>query len=176
MLDIGLGHHLDTLLHILGSEFTSVSATTATLYPTVTLTQDDRTPTDETVTSNVPDHIMLHSSLANGTFVSMSYRGGYKSMPGRQQLLWVIDSDAGSIRVEGAGSGATSVQICSPKLYLDGDKIEVESNNYLLSMLATQFAEFAKGEEGTFATLDDTVKMRGLLDAIARSGQRRVDL
>lgn len=176
MLDIGLGHHLDTLLHVLGSELTSVSATTATLYPTVTLTQDDGTLTDETVTSNVPDHIALHGTLANGTFLSVSFRGGYKSTPGRQQLLWVIDGDAGSIRLEGSGPGAASVQIHPPKLYLDGDEIEVESDNYLSHILAMQFAEFAKGEEGTYATLEDAVKMRGLLDAIARSGQKRLDL
>ncbi|KAH0830186.1 hypothetical protein J3R83DRAFT_1541 [Lanmaoa asiatica] len=154
----------------------SVSATTATLYPTITLTQDDGTPTDETVTSKAPDHIALHGTLANGALVSVSLRGGYKSTPGRHQLVWVIDGDAGSILVEGVGPGGAFVQIRPPKLYLDGDEVEVESDNYLPRILAAQFAEFAKGEEGTYATLDDAVKTRGLLDAIAKSGQRRVDI
>lgn len=155
---------------------TSVSATTSTLYPTITLTQDDGTPTDDTVPSNAPDHIALHGTLANGALLSVSFRGGYKSTPGRHQLVWVIDGDSGSIRVEGAEPGGSFVQIRPPKLYLDGEEIVVDVSNYLPRLLATQFAEFAKGEDGNYATLDDAVKRRGLLDAIARSAQNRVDL
>ena len=146
------------------------------MYPTVVLTQDDGTPTGETVTASASDHIALCGTLANGAILSVSFHGGYKSTPGRHQLVWVINGDAGSIRLEGIGPGGAFLQIYPPKLYLDDEEIAVDSSNYLLHILSAQFAAFAKGEEGRYATLDDAVKTRRLLDAIARSGCKKVDI
>lgn len=146
------------------------------MYPTVTLTEEDGTPTGETVTASAPDHVALHGTLANGALLSVTFCGGYKSTPGRHYLLWVIDGDAGSIRIEGTAPGSAMVQIRPPKLYLDGEEIVLDEIDYLPRLLAAQFSEFAKGEEGKYATLDDAVKTRALLDAIARSGQNKVDL
>ncbi|KAG9318039.1 oxidoreductase [Chiua virens] len=123
LLEIAVGHHVDTLLYVLGSEISTVSATTTTIYPTVAVTQDDGMPTGETVTSSVPDHVAFSGTLANGALISVCFRGGYKSAPGRHQLVWIIDGETGSIRVENAAQGGAFTQIHAPKLYLDGEEI-----------------------------------------------------
>jgi hypothetical protein len=48
----------------------------------------------------------------------------------------------------------------------------------LVENLSAGWAEFAKGESGEYATLEDAARNRRLLDAMARSGKegRTVDL
>jgi predicted dehydrogenase len=99
MLEIGMGHQLDIVTHLLG-EFSSVSATTAIAYPTVTLVDASGKPTGNTVTSTVSDHIAFSGELKSGAVASVTWRSGYSLSKGRKQLLWIIDGDDGSITME----------------------------------------------------------------------------
>jgi hypothetical protein len=64
-----------------------------------------------------------------------------------------------------------------PKVYLNGEPVEIEQGG-IVANLSAGWAEFAKGESGKYATLEDAVRNRRLLDAISRSGKegRTVDL
>ncbi|KAH7905735.1 hypothetical protein BJ138DRAFT_1164186 [Hygrophoropsis aurantiaca] len=75
----------------------------------------------------------------------------------------------------------------SGKTVLNAEDLLVDSGDASLRNLVTQFAEFAKDRQGgsngedeerRYATLDDAVKLRRLLDAISTSAKagRRVDL
>ncbi|KAJ8694680.1 hypothetical protein PTI98_007335 [Pleurotus ostreatus] len=133
LLEIMLGHQLDTLTHMLG-DFKSVSATSATMYPTATVLrsspknspEDDEAP--RTLHVSTADHVAISGMLASGAIVSVICRGGYAETPGRQRLLWEIDGENGSIRLEGNGPGFEGPLIHrrDPDLYLNGEKVVVE--------------------------------------------------
>jgi predicted dehydrogenase len=71
MLDIGIGHQLDVVTHLLG-EFSSVSATTTTAYPIATVLDTSGKPTGNTVTSTVSDHIAFSGELKSGAVASVT--------------------------------------------------------------------------------------------------------
>ncbi|KAH7923681.1 NAD-binding Rossmann fold oxidoreductase [Leucogyrophana mollusca] len=201
MLDIIVGHHLDALTFVLGSDFSSVSATTSTMYPSATLFDENGRPTGEIATVACPDHIAFTGLLSNGAIASASFRAGYASHA-RKHLIWEIDGESGVIRIESDSLTAISLMINDPQLFLDGAEVQVAGNdaptgdaidgkpvlsvddlmtdisNVAMRNLVRQFGEFAKGAEGKYATLDDAVKIRRLLEAISVSARdgRRIDL
>ncbi|KAH7904664.1 hypothetical protein BJ138DRAFT_1166145 [Hygrophoropsis aurantiaca] len=201
MLDIAVGHHLDALTFVLGSDFMSVSAVTSTVYTSTSLVDADGLPTGKTVTTTNPDHVAFVGLLANGTIASVSFRGGYTSQ-GRKQLLWEIDGESGSIRVESDNVWGSFVQIVDPSLFLNGVEVQAKTegsaahnttnpklglserkalpgnDEALTRNLVGQFTEFWKGGEGTYADLDEAVKTRRLLEAISESARegKRVDI
>lgn len=103
MLNIAVGHQIDTIMYLLG-EFSSISATTATLYPTATVVDISGKPTGDTCISTVSDHIAFSGKLKSGAVVSVTWRAGYSSTKGRKQFVWIIDGDDGSICLENDAS------------------------------------------------------------------------
>ena len=170
MLEIAIGHQLSVITSILG-DFASISATTAIQYPTATLFDADRNPTSKTVPVTTPDHVAFTGIFKSGVFSSVTWRGGIKSTPGRKQLIWEIDGEEGSVRMEGDQLGAAFMNIFDPKLYLNGEIVEVKNTSDRVDNIAAGWAEFAKGEEGDYRTFEDGVKIHRVMDAILRSAK-----
>ncbi|KAJ3497494.1 hypothetical protein NLJ89_g10342 [Agrocybe chaxingu] len=179
-LDVPIGHQLDTFTYLLG-DFTSLTAIDATLYPTGTLVDDDGKPTGKTFPSETPDHFVISGVLSSGLVANLFYRGGYASGPetGRRQYVWEIDGEDGTIRLESDYLYGAFTNIFEPKLYLNGKEVAVEGAGPVgsLDSVTTAWREFAEGH-GKFATIEDALKNRRLLDAIERSAKegKRVSL
>ncbi|KAJ6486864.1 hypothetical protein C8R45DRAFT_1145418 [Mycena sanguinolenta] len=177
MLEIALGHELDILTYILG-DFASVSATSSIIYPMATLFSPE-SDQNRTVSVTAADPLALSGMLKSGAVVSIAWRGGYSSTPGRTQFVWVIDGENGSIRVEEDAVGGAFMHIIDPKLFLNGERVPIDENwNGFSGHIRAALAEFADGGKDTkYATMEDAVKLRVLLKAIedsARDGKRVV--
>lgn len=168
MIDIAIGHQLDTFTYILG-DFASVSANAAVLRPVAALLDSDGKPTGKTIDVTAADHVAFSGRLKSGAFTSITWRAGYASTKGRRQLLWEIDGEEGSIRFDEEAQSAAFMNVREPKLYLNGELVEVESVGGLPGLLGIAWAEFAKGGVGQYATIEDAVRNHRLLDAIKRS-------
>ncbi|KAF9466234.1 hypothetical protein BDZ94DRAFT_1158048, partial [Collybia nuda] len=177
MVSIAIGHQLDVVTRIL-SDFATINATAATAYPMSILVDEDDKPTGEVVKATTPDHFALAGMLNSGAISSMMWRGGYSATKGRRRFIWEIDGDEGSIKFESDGVYGAFLNLYDPDIYLDGEPIAVEGGRGTIANLTNAWAEFAKGEGGDYATIDDAVKNQILLDAIGRSieGQKTITL
>ncbi|KAF8064998.1 oxidoreductase [Lyophyllum atratum] len=170
LLSIAVGHQTDIITHLLG-DFASVSATSTIMYPSTTIVSASGTPIETDVPVRTPDHIAFMGVLRSGALANVTWRSGHKSTPGRRQFLWEIEGEEGSIRLEGESS---FIGVRDPGLWVNGEKVEVEGEG----AVKVEWEEFARGEEGGYATLEDAVKNKRLLDAIDRSARegKRVSL
>lgn len=168
MLSIAIGHQMDAFTYLLG-DFSSVSATATTLYKTGALVDASGNITDKTVAVTGWDQVAFTGLLKSGGVSSVTWRSGLSSTKGRKQFIWEIDGEEGSIRLEDEAPGSAFIQIRDPKLYLDGELVKVQNATSPANILTTAWAEYAKGEKGTYATIEDAVKNHRLLDAIIRS-------
>jgi predicted dehydrogenase len=196
ILDIGIGLQLDGITHVLG-DFSSVTATTTTAFPVITVVDASGKPTGDTVNATAPDHVAFSGKLKSGAFASVTWRTVYSYTNCRKQFLWIIDGDEGSIALENdAGMsewvdhswdtllthefsvGGTFFHLYDPKVYLNGESVEIDGHGGVLENLSVGWAEFAKGENGEYATLEDAVRIRRLCEAISTSAKegRTVDL
>ncbi|GLB39662.1 putative oxidoreductase family, NAD-binding Rossmann fold [Lyophyllum shimeji] len=174
MLDVALGHQLDICTHLLG-DFASISATTSIIYPTATIIDASGTPVESDVPVKAPDHVAFTGVLRSGAVASVMCRGGYKSTSGRKPFVWEISGEEGVIRMEGDSAFAN---IVDPVLWVNDERVEVAGSEPYVGSLKAQWAEIAKGEEGRYATLEDAVRNRKLLQMIDRSAKegRRINL
>jgi len=170
LLDIAVGHLMDAFTYVLGP-FSSVSATAAIVYPIATVVDGAGNPTGQTLQVTAPEHVAFTGILQSGVFASVTYRGGYASTPGRKQLLWEIDGEEGSIKIESDSPSGAMIHIRDPNLYLNGELISIESKGGFVGNLKAAWEDFAKGSEGSYATLEDAVKNRRLLKAIKDSAK-----
>ncbi|KAK0485876.1 NAD-binding Rossmann fold oxidoreductase [Armillaria novae-zelandiae] len=177
LLDIGGGHLLDTLTYILGP-VASVSATLSTQYPVAEIIDENGKPTGETIEQDVATQVAVSGVLASGAVMSFHMRGGLETKADGKAgtpLLWVIDGERGSIRIESDDPKASAVSIMTPTgLYVNGEEVKVEGNG--VSNVRWAWEAYAKGEG--YADLEAALKTKALVDAIKRSGAegRRVDL
>lgn len=172
LLDVIGGHFLDGFMHALGP-FTSVSATLAVQYPTAELGDQLGNPAGKPIPQSSPTQVAFSGTLASGVVASFHWRGGEDGGKADSPLLWVIDGETGSIRVESDSPHGAYVHIYDPELYVDGEKLELESDG--LTNPGRAWVEFAKGGVGDFPDLEDAVKLKRLLEAIktsAREGKR----
>ncbi|KAF8965736.1 NAD-binding Rossmann fold oxidoreductase [Flammula alnicola] len=166
-LSIAAGHQLDPFTFVLG-DFSTINATAATIYPTTTVIGADGKPTGETLPSTTPDHYSISGQLRSGALATIIWRTGYPTTKGRRVLLWEIDGETGSIRIESDSSAFMNIQ--NPTVYLNGEKVEVEAaETGLFGILGAAWDSYANGEEVQYATIDDAVKNQRILDAIERS-------
>lgn len=182
-LSIPIAHQLDQLTHVLGS-FTSLSATSSTLYPTATFVDADGKPTGETAPSEIPDHFSVHGVLDSGILVNFFWRAGYPAVgpgTGRRAYIWEIDGELGTIRLEGTSALPT---INEPEVFLNGEKVVLDVPGSNVRSIVDAWTEFADdwdrgvGErKGSYPTIEDAVRHHELLDAIelsAKEGRRVV--
>jgi len=179
LITVPIGHTLELFTNALG-DFASLSATGVSHFPVATVF-DELTgkPTGETVpTTAGPDHISITGVLNSGVLVNMTWRGGIRATtPGRRILLWEIDGEEGSIRLENSEVFGSFIPYGDPELFLNGEKVEVEgSKEGVAGTVTKNWVEFAKGDVGgTHATIEDAVRIKRLIEAIDESlasGQR----
>jgi predicted dehydrogenase len=174
MIDIAVGHQLDTFQYLLGN-FTSVSATTASFRKEVKVKE-----TGEVLPASGEDHLAFSGFLDTGVFASFHTRAGY-TIVGGGRFLWEIQGTEGLIRiVDNPEDPQEFMSVTDPLVHLNGELVSLEAANAvgLVHNVATGWAEFVKGKDGIHATLDDAVKLHVLLDAIRKSASEgiRVDL
>jgi predicted dehydrogenase len=165
-LEIIGGHFLDTFMALLG-DFKSITATSAIAFPTATVAESG-----EQIPNTTADHFTISGELKDsGAFANIIWRAGYSSTPGRQHLLWEIDGTEGSIRITNDVPGY--FHISDPKLYLNGEPIELGTAGLAYNMTGG-WNEYAKGEQGTHATIEDAVRIKTLIEAIRKSSSEGV--
>ena len=64
---------------------------------------------------------------------------------------------------------STFLSVCEPRVYLNDELAIIPTGRDWSDNAAISWAEFAKGRSGSYATIEDAVKTRRLLDAIGRS-------
>lgn len=175
LLDVAVGHFLDCFTHVLGP-FASISATLENQYPTAQLVDETGKPTGRTTEQTAANQVAIVGQLKDGAVVSLHWRGGLESKAGKAgtPFVWTIDGDKGSIRLESDDASGSFIHIRDPVLYVDGEEVKTDGGNGLTNP-GRAWAEFAKGSGGAYATLDDALKLKVVLDAIrrsARDGQR----
>lgn len=172
MLDIAGGHFMAAFLYALGNPvFSSITATTGIAFPTISIISNTG-ETLRTIPAVVPDQISFSGTLDElNAIASFHFRGGLKSNPGRAGLIWVIDGEAGSIKLEGP---TILVNNSEPKLYLNGELIEVGDTDSITGL----WTAFAGGKTGTYMVIEEAVAVKKVLAAVTRSAVegRRVDL
>jgi len=177
-LSVPIGHQLDQVTHLLG-DFASLTATEAILYPVGTFIDADGKPTGKTVQSEIPDHYSITGFLKTGVLVNLFWRAGYAvgEETGRRQYIWEIDGEEGTIRLESNGPLGALPAMVEPDLYLNGKKVELDNPGGPVDSVSVEWKEFADGNRGDYATIEDAVKHHELLDAIelsAKEGRRVV--
>jgi len=168
-LHIGGGHILDAFEAVLG-KITTVSATAFNVWNRPEIVDQDGKPTGETTEADNLDFIAFSGVLKSGALANVTFRTGLKSTPGRSQFVWEIDGEEGSIRIDSQDVAGAFINIREPNLYVNGERVEVEGSD-ITSNLTRAWEEYAKGDSGNYATMDDAVKLHELLDAIERSAK-----
>lgn len=190
IITIPLGHFLTALTHILG-DFVSVSATGVVQLPTASIIDSEGKPTGETIQKTSHDQIAITGILegkdgAPGTFVNLQTRG---LLPitgehgrGRTVFTWIIDGEFGTIEVQNRKDDTASgpfVNLAEKRVLLNGEEVHWEpSEADRLDNTGKAWLEFAKGSEGKYWGIDESVKVDRVLDAALTSIKegRRVDL
>ncbi|KAF8512376.1 NAD-P-binding protein [Hysterangium stoloniferum] len=151
-------------------EFASVTATTATLFPSAKIVDASGNPTGLTAANTGVDQVAFSGTLKSGIVASVHYRAGIASKLGADHFLWVINGEEGSIKMENEIPGGAFLGMHTPSIYLDGELVAA-APDYGLDNVGRAWAEFAKGEEGTYPTFEDAVKLHRLVDAISESAR-----
>lgn len=174
MLNVPVGHHLDSLTYVLG-DFASINSTAANMYPEAVLVDDTLNPIPgkALVPQTAPDYITFSGTLRSGALSTNTWQGGALTSKGRREFTWTIVGERGTLEIL---SDNAYFWIYAAELFLDGQKVELDgpSEDVLTSVgrAWSAFASTRRGEpEGTFATIDDAVKNHELLDAIQRSAK-----
>ncbi|PBK91565.1 NAD-binding Rossmann fold oxidoreductase [Armillaria gallica] len=176
LLDIGGGHLLDMLTYILGP-VASVSATLSNQHPVAEVVDENGKPTGETIEQDAATQVAVSGVLTNGAVMSVHVRGGMETKADGKAgtpLLWIIDGEKGSIRIESDDPKASAVSFMTPRLYVNGEEIKVEGNGFANARRAWE--AYVKGDG--YADLEAALKTKTLIDAIKRSGKegRRINL
>ncbi|KAF9044952.1 oxidoreductase [Panaeolus papilionaceus] len=178
-LIVGIGHQLDAFMHMLGY-FTSITASAAQLYPTSTVLDAAGKPTDEVLVANAPDQYTFSGILDTGAHATVLFRGGVRKVPGRKVLQWEIEGEEGMIRIE--SDQTPWMQLQNPDVYLNGEKVEIDEVQDCAPMVGTQlksWEEYARDpEEGNYATVDDAVRLKRVLEAVEKSAEegKRIEI
>ncbi|KAK7049837.1 hypothetical protein VNI00_005267 [Paramarasmius palmivorus] len=178
ILEIAGGHLLEILLHVFG-DFSSITSTLVSQYPIAQIVDDDGKPTGETVKHETANQVVFSGVLRNGIVVSVHIRAGLPEAKSKKDhhFLWTIDGDQGTVSLEGHWPFPNVIQ---PTMSLNGEEIAMDlAEGTSVKNVRRMYEEYAKGDgRGDFATLEDGVRVRKVIDAVLRSARegRRVDL
>ncbi|KAF5318356.1 hypothetical protein D9611_014233 [Ephemerocybe angulata] len=189
LLTIPTAHKLSAFIYLLGP-FATVSATGSRQYPTIDIySAQDPTKFLRTIKSNALDHFTFSGSLKSGAHASITWKSGYKSTPGRKNLLWIIDGEEGSVTFEaddgnimGTLDQKVSVNGKPVDEYMKDEGIEWVDDPALVveehekgtffESIRREWVEFGKslrGGHGEFVSLDDAIEVQRVVDAVERS-------
>ncbi|KAF5352294.1 hypothetical protein D9758_011929 [Tetrapyrgos nigripes] len=166
LIDIGGGHTLEMLQHVLGP-VASLTATTVNQFPeAIVLDPKDYTPTKDRAPQTIPTQAIVSGLLQNGAAFNFHIQSGIAK--NGVAFLWLIDGEEGNIRVEDPNN--TVFTSFDPDVYLNGEKIELEKDGDALGTVRRAWEAFADGRVGEYATLEDALRNRRVVDAIKESG------
>lgn len=160
--------------------FSRVRAAGTTLYSTVTVV-DDTTgePTGQTLANEYPDHVTINGVLKDsGAWATAILRLGHKSTLGRTQLLYDIDGEDGTVRIQDNRPMGMNMGAQHPEhMFLNGEELawdaaqDGETYENPVPFLRDNWLEFYKGKEngGHYVDIEEAVKLREFLDAIQTS-------
>ena len=174
-LDIPVAHTLVGLIWALG-DFVSVSAHfVASANPRREIIDKDRKPTGKFGEWPHEEQIAVSGVLASGATVTFHVRGGIpKNKGGLVPFEWLVDGTEGSIEVR---SDSAWIGFQEPQTVLiKGEpwKPEREGGANLAWLLESEWREFAKGDEGEYATFEDGYRLHKVVEAIRRSAREGV--
>lgn len=189
LISSAFAHFLEIFLQTLGP-LSRVSASGTILFPTVTIVDDvTHEPTGKTLPNQYPDHITVTGVLRDsGAWVTITIRLGHPSGPGRTELLWEIDGEDGTVKVEDTRPVGGLLSAHDPEhIHLNGEKLnwitaeDGEAYDNPVPFIKSAWLEFSKGKEngGHFMDINDAAKHRQVLEAIEASlfeGGRWIDL
>ncbi|KAI0339565.1 NAD-binding Rossmann fold oxidoreductase [Trametopsis cervina] len=172
MLVIPLAHYLTALTFVLG-DITTVSATAATHIKKVKVVDASGNPTGESdLVKNAYDQIILTGTLGGrheGALVTINCQAG----PSAGRFLWFVDGEDGIIearnRPENGAPGAFA-STAEMQVMLNNKEVELETKEEdRLGNPGKAWLEFAKGTEGRYETLESSVRIWKILDAVLKS-------
>ncbi|KAI9775336.1 MAG: hypothetical protein M1835_005858 [Candelina submexicana] len=174
IVTIGFGHMIDNITHVLG-KFSSFHTQLGIQRPKVDILSPSNTVL-ETVTNNVPDHILLHGVLTSGALASVHFRRGqaFRNSPG---FIWRIHGSLGEIKVTASGP---AVSVGDPVTVIEVDDFEKETVETVewkwadeLPVMARNvgrlYEAFAKGEG--YPDFGDAVKGHQFLEDVLRDSK-----
>lgn len=163
-------------------DFREVTAAGITHFPTATVVDAEGKPTGETITNTPHDQISISGTLAGkryaeGAFFNLHTRVGLRSRgentKARTLFRWVIDGEDGTIELlnrEQDGEMGAFINLHEKIVLLNGVEVPLEETELdKLGNTAKAWAEYAKGEEGKYTTIDDAVRLHRVLDAVLKS-------
>ncbi len=189
-MTIIVGHFLAVLTHTLG-EFAEVSASGAVRIASSVLVDTDGEPIGGTIQKTAHDQVALSGVLkskddGHGTFVNLHCRaaiplsGEYGK--GRTLLKWIIDGEYGTVEVQNReedGPWGALITMAEHRVLLNGEEVDITPTEAdRLGAPGKGWLEFAKGQDGLYWGLDESVKLHQVLDAALTSIQegRRISL
>ncbi|KAJ3558382.1 hypothetical protein NM688_g960 [Phlebia brevispora] len=190
VLTVPVGHFLSALTYILG-DFTEISASGAIQQPYAELVDAEGNPTGQTIKKTVHDQIALSGVLQSkdgqpGTFVNIHCRAALpltgEHGRGRTSLKWIIDGELGTVEVQNKpedGSWGAFITTTEKRVLLNGEEVKWEAIDAdRLGSPGKAWLEFAKGKDGKYWGLEESVRVHRVLDAALTSIQegKRISL
>ncbi|KAI0028694.1 NAD-binding Rossmann fold oxidoreductase [Vararia minispora EC-137] len=179
LADIWIGHNLSMISRALGPLTTINASAVKTVSEIVVGPAPGAKLGDEgvyTVPAQAPDQYGVSGVFTSGALFVGSWRALSGGPFGGPALLWTIDGTDGQIRVESEVPTAGFPQIFAPsELFVNGERVDLAEENEGMPMTGRAWAEFAKGAEGEYPTLDDALLLRKQVEAIkvaAETGNR----
>lgn len=170
---------IDSIHTALSSEFSSLTARLHIQRPRVPI-KDSNAKVLETVTSDVPDLIIVSGTIASSGYpLDVRYRRGqaFKGSPGFE---WIITGESGEIRVSGPGPALQAWDNDFKIELYDFLKDEVqnvtwEEEHSKLSVPARNVARlynaFANGDQSLYADFNDAALRHAELEAVFTSSE-----
>jgi predicted dehydrogenase len=114
----------------------------------------------------------------SGAWVTIVLRLGHKSTPGRTQLLYDIDGEEGTLKIQDDRVMGMNIGAQHPEhIYLNGEELgwdsaeDGEAYENPIPFIRDNWLEFYKGKEngGNYVDIEDAVRIRDFLGAIQTS-------
>ena len=174
-MELPAAHVLAGLIWALG-DFASVSAHfVAPANPRREVVDGEGKPTGKFVEWPHEEQVVVSDVLVSGATVTFQLRAGLSAGKGGQiPFEWLVDGTEGSVEVR-AESPIISMQEPQTVLFKGEPwKPERQESAGMAGILESQWREFAKGDEGEYATFEDGYRVHKLVEAIRRSAREGV--
>jgi len=175
VLTIPFGHAIDALCWVLG-EFRDVTATLATRRKTYRVAE-----TQETLTRDIADQVVISGTLVSEVVVAAHYRGGSSRAT---NFLWEINGTEGDVQITATSGHAQAAELTLRGARGSSDDMVVMPvpTEYRVTPVelpgpavnvAEAYARFALGASAVdqIPDFEDAVRRHRLLDAIERSAE-----
>ena len=173
--ELPVAHILAALIWAL-SDVASVSGHFVTsASPRREIINRDGKPTGRSAEWLHEQQIAVSGVLTNGATVTFHARGGIpKDNRGLVPFEWLVDGTEGSVEVRADSAWISMQEPHTVRFKGEPWKPEHPESAGLVGILESQWREFAKGDEGEYATFEDGYKLHTLVEAIRKSAREGV--